>query len=45
MDQDIERQELEAILQWMQSLREAWKVTNSAVNQLAQKQKDYQTGN
>jgi hypothetical protein len=41
----MERDEIEAILQWMQALREAWKVTNGAVNQLAQKQNDYQTGN
>jgi len=41
----MEREELEAILQWMQSLREAWKVTNTAVSQLAKKQNDRQTGN
>lgn len=41
----MEREDIEAILQWMQALREAWKVTNTAVNQLAQTQNNYRLGN
>ncbi len=41
----MEREETEAILAWMKALRDAWKVTNSGIVQLAQAQKDYQLVN
>jgi len=40
----MEREDIEAIVQWMQDMRGAWKVTNAAVKQLAQTQNDDQLG-
>ncbi len=40
----MEREDIEAIVQWMQDMRGAWKVTNTAVKQLAQAQNNDQLG-
>lgn len=40
----MDREEIEAILEWMQGMRAAWKVTNGAINSLAQAQQNYQLG-
>ncbi|MDQ2829019.1 MAG: hypothetical protein M3Y74_08210 [Chloroflexota bacterium] len=40
----MEREGIEAIVQWMQHMRGAWKVTNTAVKQLAQAQNNDQLG-
>jgi len=40
----MEREDIEAIVQWMQDMRGAWKVTNAAVKQLTQAQNDDQLG-